>query len=89
MIVDKKLNFENQYVPYKFDVEVVTDGFCIDDLLCDLKRLIKFDIGVGKIEFRKAYFLDSSLTYLEKVSESYVLNNYSKVIIFNFILVYY
>ncbi|KAJ8933985.1 hypothetical protein NQ318_016921 [Aromia moschata] len=70
MIVDKKLNFEDQLVPYKFKVELITDNFVVNHFLKHLRRVFKCNNGdlndKSKVDFDKPYLQDPSITYLEK-----------------------
>lgn len=65
------MNAENQLVPYKFNVEIIADNFDIKDLLKELTKVRNSHLSSldsGKIDFAKPYFLDSSITHLDKVS---------------------
>ncbi|RZC42586.1 histone H2A deubiquitinase MYSM1 [Asbolus verrucosus] len=68
MMVDKKENFEDLFVPYKFQVEIVSNEIDIERFLADLSRIFSIPVGVkeSKIDFNKPYFQDNSITYLEK-----------------------
>lgn len=70
MVVDKKENFQDQFVPYKFNVEVVSDQDNIEGFLKSLKRMKgAAEVGTtqqGSVDFNQRYFQDSSITYLEK-----------------------
>ncbi|EFA09787.2 Histone H2A deubiquitinase MYSM1-like Protein [Tribolium castaneum] len=67
MVVDKKENFEDQFVPYKFQVDVVAIEADFDRFFSDLGRIFHFSkSNEGKIDFGKPYFQDNSISYLEK-----------------------
>jgi protein MYSM1 len=68
MVVDKKENFEDQYVPYKFQVELVSNEVDIEGFLGDLQRIFNTPMGVkeSRVDFSTPYFQDNSITYLEK-----------------------
>lgn len=66
-----ELNAEEQLVPYKFNVEIVVDNFQTVDLLKNLKKIWNShmsSMNPSKIDFTKPYFMDTSITHLEKVS---------------------
>ncbi|CAH0555880.1 unnamed protein product [Brassicogethes aeneus] len=71
MIVDKKLNFEDQFVPYKFHVGIMSEDFVVKDFLKEVQRVM-FGVKDAPIESRvrmnKPYFQDVSITFLDKVS---------------------
>lgn len=70
LMADKKLNFEDQLVPYKFEVDIVTGDFVIKDVLKGMKEVLTSHGGSekgGDIDFMKPYFLDTSISHLEKV----------------------
>lgn len=63
-----------QLVPYKYDVELISDDFDVDCLLRDITRVfqsISRDANATKsgsqIKFNQPYFLDNTISYLEKV----------------------
>ncbi|KAJ8931895.1 hypothetical protein NQ314_015164 [Rhamnusium bicolor] len=69
LIVDKKMNFEDQIVPYKFKVELVSEDFDVKEFLRDIQEVFRADVGYAKerkVKFSKPYFQDSSITHLEK-----------------------
>lgn len=71
LIVDRKENFEDQFVPYKFKVDLVTERLNVARLLREAKKVILCDsneTGKSKVDFRKIYFQDHSITYLDKVT---------------------
>lgn len=79
LIVDRKINFEDQLVPYKFKVDIVEGGFQIGEFLSNLRKVIKCDFGTGekhRVDFSKPYFHESSITFLEKVSFRLSKNNF-------------
>ncbi|XP_063923826.1 histone H2A deubiquitinase MYSM1-like isoform X2 [Zophobas morio] len=65
MVVDKKENFEDQFVPYKFQVEVVSDESDIERFFTDVRRIF-CGMKESGVDFGKPYFQDTSITYLEK-----------------------
>lgn len=67
LIVDKKENFEDQFVPYKFQVDVVSNENDLEKFFNDLKRILDaLNVKDNKVDFGKPYFQDNSITYLEK-----------------------
>lgn len=68
MMVEKKENFEDQMVPYKFDVEIVASETHFKNFFAALKKTCNFSNGNkrNKTNFNKPYFQDSSLTFLDK-----------------------
>lgn len=64
-MVQKKENFEDQFVPYKFKVNVVSENVGVGNLLKNAERIVEF-CQSGEV-LRKAYFLDQNMTYLDKV----------------------
>ncbi|XP_044271707.1 deubiquitinase MYSM1-like [Tribolium madens] len=67
MVVDKKENFEDQFVPYKFQVDVASNEGDFDRFFSDLRQIFHFSkSNEGKIDFSKPYFQDNSISYLEK-----------------------
>ncbi|CAG9836566.1 unnamed protein product [Diabrotica balteata] len=69
LIVDKKVNFEDQLVPYKFKVDVVADDFQVENFFIDLRRILRTNLGSGekhRIDFLKPYFQSPNITFLEK-----------------------
>lgn len=71
LIVDKKHNFEDQYVPFKFKVELVSSTLDVNFLLSQAWRIFNTDCNVStaeRVDFNKTYFLDQSISYLDKVS---------------------
>lgn len=64
LVVRKKENFEDQYVPYKFKVNVISHDVNVGNLLKNARNIVDFcQDGVLK----KTYFLDQNLTYMDKV----------------------
>lgn len=66
-----EMNAEEQLVPYKFNVEIVADNFDTRDLLKNFMKVRNShlsSLNSSKIDFAKSYFLDPSITHLEKVS---------------------
>lgn len=70
MVVQKKMNFEDQFIPYRLKVDVLSAGICVDDLFTYAKKICNysFDDTKSKVNFDKPYFQDTSISYLEKVS---------------------
>lgn len=75
LIVEKELveEMDTNLVPYRFNVNLITDEFNVNEFLNGLRRIICFlnDEESNKnhsIDFKKAYFQDASISYLEKVS---------------------
>lgn len=71
MIVDKKEHFEDQFVPYRFKVDLVSKGIDVEVLLNRAWRIFNVDCKVkeeSRVNFGDAYFQDGSLTHLDKVS---------------------
>ncbi|KAG5888703.1 hypothetical protein JTB14_035768 [Gonioctena quinquepunctata] len=69
MMVNKKDNFEDQFVPYKFGVEINSEDFVVEDCLCDLQRVLEFSLVCSKesrVDFADSYFQDGTITFLEK-----------------------
>ncbi|XP_017778225.1 PREDICTED: histone H2A deubiquitinase MYSM1-like [Nicrophorus vespilloides] len=69
LIVDRKENFEDQFVPYKLKVELVTDELDVEDLTIKAKRVLETEssaTGKSQVDFTKTYFQDNSITYLDK-----------------------
>lgn len=76
MIVDKKLNFEDQMVPYKFKVDILSDDFALKEFLRDIREMLERDAKgtkESKIKFSKPYFQNPNISYLEKVRVSFFL----------------
>lgn len=70
MIVDKKENFNDQFVPYKLKVEVISRNIDVDVLLNRAWKIFNVDCSVSqenRVNFLKNYFQDNSLTYSDKV----------------------
>ncbi|VEN42502.1 unnamed protein product [Callosobruchus maculatus] len=70
LIVDQKENFEDQFVPYKFKVDIDSDTFELVPFLEDLKRVHKAGVGCSnerRVDFTKPYYKDSKLSFLDKV----------------------
>lgn len=64
LVVRKKENFEDQYVPYKFKVDVISEDVSVVNLLKNARKIVNFcQDGV----LSKTYFLDQNLTYMDKV----------------------
>lgn len=78
-VVRSKENFEDQYVPYKFKVDVISEDVNVGKLLNNAWKILEFCYSLGKNEngilFHKPYFLDQNLTYLEKVSTALLFVN--------------
>ncbi|KAJ8920247.1 hypothetical protein NQ315_011908 [Exocentrus adspersus] len=71
MLVDKKLNFEDQMVPYKFKVHVTGEDFKVKEFLRDIKGVREFVSGMeGGVDLAEPYFQDTSISYLEKYISS-------------------
>lgn len=71
LIVDKKVNFEDQYVPYRLKVELVSKDFEVELALEQAFRIFNSEDQVEsnrRVDFRKPYFQDQTVTYLGKVS---------------------
>lgn len=63
-------NLEDKLVPYKFNVDIVADEFDVKEFLHNLVKVRSSHLGSmngSKIDFKKAYFLETSITHLEKV----------------------
>ncbi|KAL1494723.1 hypothetical protein ABEB36_010274 [Hypothenemus hampei] len=73
-MVDKKENYEDQLVPYRFKVDITSEDFCLREFLSSMKALLVADIDNDqkdkKIPFHGPYFQDSSLTHLDKFVSS-------------------
>lgn len=67
MIVERHPDILDRFVPYRFEVDVVTNGFNVKGFLEDIERILGEDNEERRIDFRKNYFLDVSITYLDKV----------------------
>lgn len=70
MIVEKKENFEDQYVPYRFKVDIISSNIDVDMLLNRAWKIFNTDSNLkaeNRINFSCGYFQDRSLTHLEKV----------------------
>lgn len=73
MIVNKKNNFEDQFVPYKFHVEVISENFVVLDFLREIRRILKCGIAgnkMNRVDFLKPYTQDNNVSFMEKVSNS-------------------
>ncbi|XP_018571801.1 histone H2A deubiquitinase MYSM1-like isoform X2 [Anoplophora glabripennis] len=71
MFVDKKLNFEDQMVPYKFKVELLSEDFILKEFLGDIREVFEMDFKDAKnVKFNKPYFQNPSISYLEKYISS-------------------
>lgn len=70
MVVKKKENFEDQFVPYKLKVDVCSSNICVDQLLIYARKIYNYSDGGtrSRVDFNKPYFQDASISYLEKVS---------------------
>lgn len=68
MIVDKKENFEDQFVPYKLKADLSGD-FDVKNFFNSAWKIFNSEmISEGnRVDFTKKYFQDQSLTHLEKV----------------------
>ncbi|ERL88816.1 hypothetical protein D910_06198 [Dendroctonus ponderosae] len=70
-VVGNKLNCIDDLVPYRYSVEVVSDGFVLSDFLnCMRSIVIRNMKSVPKderIPFLKPYFRDSAINHLDKV----------------------
>lgn len=72
LMVQKKDNCDDdQYVPFKFRVDVISEDVNVGNLLKNARRIVNF-CRDGSV-LNKTYFLDSSLTYLDKVNGLFVL----------------
>ncbi|XP_050304868.1 histone H2A deubiquitinase MYSM1-like isoform X2 [Anthonomus grandis grandis] len=72
-MVDKKPNFEDQYVPYRFDVDVTTDNFNLTSFLGaseDIFYLAEVHENNKRLNFSSPYFMDRKITHLEKFLSS-------------------
>lgn len=64
LIVRKKENFEDQYLPFKFKVDVISENVNAENLLKNARSIIMFcQDGV----LNQKYFLNQNLTYMDKV----------------------
>ncbi|KAF5305231.1 hypothetical protein FQR65_LT07770 [Abscondita terminalis] len=73
LMVVKKSNFEDQFVPYKFKIDLVSSNLDIDYLLSSAWSFFNKDCNVtasDRIDFAKVYFLDQSITYFDKFISS-------------------
>ncbi|KAK4875298.1 hypothetical protein RN001_011720 [Aquatica leii] len=73
LMVVKKTNFEDQFVPFKFKVDLISPDFDINDLLNLAWTTFNKDCNVNvgdRIDFTKPYFLDQSITYFDKFISS-------------------
>lgn len=92
MIVDKKENFEDQFVPYKLKVEL-SNCIDLDEFLVAAWKVFNSDV-VGEenmVDFTKRYFQDNSISHLDKVIVLYSISSfYIKFyrVIFKFIVLY-
>lgn len=71
LIVSRKHNFEDQYVPYKFKVELISSNLDVNFLLGQAWKIFNTDsnvASVNRVDFGKPYFLDQSITYYDKVT---------------------
>nr|CAI5869819.1 unnamed protein product [Callosobruchus analis] len=69
LIVDQRVNFEDQFVPYKFKVDIDSGTFELRAFLEGLRRVDKAGVGCNnerKVDFTKPYYKDSKLSFLEK-----------------------
>lgn len=68
LIVDKKDNFEDQFAPFKFKVDLVADSLKIDNFLVSASEIFtsEYVASENKVNFDKKYFQDYSITFLEK-----------------------
>ncbi|KAI4461922.1 swi/snf complex-related [Holotrichia oblita] len=76
MVVKKKENFEDQFVPYKLKVDIYSSNICIDQLLIYARKIYNYsDSGSrSRVDFNKPYFQDVSISYLEKFISSVKMN---------------
>lgn len=84
LVVRRKENFEDQFVPYRFRVDVISEDVSVGNLLKNAKGIVDFcQDGV----LCKPYFLDQNITYLDKVIVEYDL--FALVLWCIFVLVYF
>lgn len=79
MIVDRKENFDDKFVPYKLKVEIISRNIDIDILLSRAWKIFNVDCNVlreNRVNFVKSYFQDNSLTYLDKVGKENITAYY-------------
>ncbi|GJQ75910.1 hypothetical protein Trydic_g17970 [Trypoxylus dichotomus] len=72
MVVEKKENFEDQFVPYRLKVDVCPVDLCTDALLIYARKIYNHsnDGSRCRVDFSKPYFQDLSINYLEKFISS-------------------
>ncbi|CAH1171169.1 unnamed protein product [Phaedon cochleariae] len=76
-MVDRKVRFEDQFVPYKFKVDIELGNFDLEDFLSDFHKVLKWILMTNKDDMMKLgqpYFQDSSITFLEKYITSVRMN---------------
>ncbi|XP_074029524.1 deubiquitinase MYSM1 [Leptinotarsa decemlineata] len=69
MIVGKKQNFEDQFVPYKFEIDIDSNDFVVENCLNDLRTILEFNSECNqerKVDFAEPYFQDGSMSLLDK-----------------------
>lgn len=73
LMVDKKPNFDDQIVPYRFKVDVIAGDFDISNFLNDMKIILLREDGYlqdKRISFHSPYFQDLTITHLDKFISS-------------------
>ncbi|KAB0794309.1 hypothetical protein PPYR_11148 [Photinus pyralis] len=73
LIVAKKHNFEDQFVPYKFKVELISSNLDSKYLLGQAWNIMYKASNVpekSRVDFKRAYFLDQSITFCDKFISS-------------------
>nr|XP_022900726.1 histone H2A deubiquitinase MYSM1-like [Onthophagus taurus] len=73
MIVGKKENFDDQFVPYKLKVDIDYERLDVEEMLNYAWAVFNSDSfgnGSSRVDFLKPYFHDTSITYLDKFISS-------------------
>ncbi|KAF5276270.1 hypothetical protein FQA39_LY06619 [Lamprigera yunnana] len=73
LMVGKRINFEDQFVPFKFQVDVISSNLDIDYLLREAWNILTKDCNIpanNRVDFKSLYFLDQSMTYFDKFISS-------------------
>uniref|UniRef100_A0AAR5PNB3 Myb-like, SWIRM and MPN domain-containing protein 1 n=1 Tax=Dendroctonus ponderosae TaxID=77166 RepID=A0AAR5PNB3_DENPD len=73
-VVGNKLNCIDDLVPYRYSVEVVSDGFVLSDFLNCMRSIVIRNMKTvpkdERIPFLKPYFRDSAINHLDKFISS-------------------
>ncbi|KAK5644658.1 hypothetical protein RI129_005958 [Pyrocoelia pectoralis] len=73
LIVARKSSFDDHFVPFKFKVDLISSNFDSKYLLSQAWDILHKDSNVpekNRVDFKKPYFLDQSITFCDKFISS-------------------